>query len=43
LFGGFFLAAPVLEEGVTTWEVYLPGTIYSADDVWVDFSSKKSR
>ncbi len=36
MFGSSFLAAPVVEKGVTEWEVYLPG---EETDLWFDFSS----
>ena len=36
MFGSGFLAAPVVEKGVTEWDVYLPGR---TEDMWLDFSS----
>ena len=41
MFGDRFLAAPVVDRGVTKWDVYLP--VYSSDfgsrwlDVWSNF------
>jgi alpha-D-xyloside xylohydrolase len=37
MFGPAFLVAPVLEPGVSTWDVYLP----KADEGWIDFWTGK--
>ena len=39
MFGESFLAAPVVDENVDTWEVYLPSYVTTSGPDWLDVSS----
>ena len=39
MFGESFLAAPVVKESATKWDVYLPAYKYTAGPYWLDVGS----